>query len=106
MLFSKNPLAFLKIIVYTISVITSAGVMGSEATAASGGRKEPNEWPRSTADEGALSPRKMSGTATGLPLKQLAINVFAGVMELVDVVDSKSTDGDIVPVRVRPPAPR
>ena len=29
----------------------------------------------------------------------------AGVMELVDVVDSKSTDGDIVPVRVRPPAP-
>ena len=30
---------------------------------------------------------------------------FAGVMELVDVVDSKSTDGDIVPVRVRPPAP-
>ena len=27
-------------------------------------------------------------------------------MELVDVVDSKSTDGDIVPVRVRPPAPR
>ena len=31
--------------------------------------------------------------------------VLAGVMELVDVVDSKSTDGDIVPVRVRPPAP-
>ena len=30
----------------------------------------------------------------------------AGVMELVDVVDSKSTDGDIVPVRVRPPAPK
>ena len=27
-------------------------------------------------------------------------------MELVDVVDSKSTDGDIVPVRVRPPAPK
>ncbi len=33
------------------------------------------------------------------------ILVVAGVMELVDVVDSKSTDGDIVPVRVRPPAP-
>ena len=32
--------------------------------------------------------------------------VPAGVMELVDVVDSKSTDGDIVPVRVRPPAPK
>ena len=30
----------------------------------------------------------------------------AGVMELVDVVDSKSTAGDSVPVRVRPPAPR
>ncbi len=34
------------------------------------------------------------------------ISVPAGVMELVDVVDSKSTDGDIVPVRVRPPAPK
>ena len=30
----------------------------------------------------------------------------AGVMELVDVVDSKSTASDGVPVRVRPPAPR
>ena len=30
---------------------------------------------------------------------------FAGVMELVDVVDSKSTAGDSVPVRVRSPAP-
>ena len=36
-------------------------------------------------------------------------NIFcsapAGVMELVDVVDSKSTAGDSGPVRVRPPAP-
>ena len=33
------------------------------------------------------------------------ILVNAGVMELVDVVDSKSTAGDSVPVRVRSPAP-
>ena len=33
-------------------------------------------------------------------------NTLAGVMELVDVVDSKSTAGDSVPVRVRPPAPK
>ena len=31
--------------------------------------------------------------------------IHAGVMELVDVVDSKSTAGDSVPVRVRSPAP-
>ena len=30
---------------------------------------------------------------------------FAGVMELVDVADSKSAAGDSVPVRVRSPAP-
>ena len=35
-------------------------------------------------------------------------NIFvpAGVMELVDVVDSKSTASDGVPVRVRSPAPQ
>lgn len=30
---------------------------------------------------------------------------WAGVMELVDVADSKSADGDIVGVRAPPPAP-
>ena len=42
-------------------------------------------------------------------LRMIAYNVrvtSAGVMELVDVVDSKSTAGDSVPVRVRPPAPK
>ena len=33
------------------------------------------------------------------------VTEFAGVMELADVVDSKSTGSDTVPVRVRPPAP-
>ena len=32
-------------------------------------------------------------------------HTLAGVMKSVDVVDSKSTAGDSVPVRVRPPAP-
>ena len=44
----------------------------------------------------------------GIPFPPSSLHftsLFAGVMELVDVVDSKSTDGDIVPVRVRPPAP-
>ena len=35
----------------------------------------------------------------------LYLHRSAGVMELVDVVDSKSTAGDSVPVRVRSPAP-
>ena len=48
-------------------------------------------------------PYKRSSTAVGYLYKQIAP---AGVMELVDVVDSKSTAGDSVPVRVRSPAPK
>ena len=32
--------------------------------------------------------------------------VHSGVLELVDEVDSKSTGGNTVPVRARPPAPK
>ena len=48
-------------------------------------------------------PYKRSSTAVGYLYKRK--NTPAGVMELVDVVDSKSTAGDSVPVRVRSPAP-
>jgi len=39
--------------------------MGSEPTAAGGGRKEASEWPRSADDEAVLTARNMPGTATG-----------------------------------------
>ena len=41
------------------------------------------------------------------PIRRLSVISikYAGVMELADVVDSKSTASDGVPVRVRPPAP-
>ncbi len=32
--------------------------------------------------------------------------IFAGVMELADVLDSKSSGSDTVSVRPRPPAPK
>ncbi len=44
-----------------------------------------------------------------LPMERISCIILfapAGVMELVDVVDSKSTAGDSVPVRVRSPAPK
>ena len=80
--------------------------MGSDASAACGRRSELSEWPGSTADAGG-SPRKMSGYPNRRNVPELhTVNTPAGVMELVDVVDSKSTAGDSVPVRVRPPAPK
>ena len=35
--------------------------MGSEPTAAGGGRKEASEWPRSARDEGFSKPRTFAG---------------------------------------------
>jgi len=39
--------------------------LGSDPTAAGGGRREGSEWQRSADDEAAPSARKMPGTATG-----------------------------------------
>ena len=39
---------------------------GSEPTAASGGRKEASEWQRSIKSRKCVSPKILSGTATGL----------------------------------------
>ena len=39
--------------------------LGSEPSAAGVGYSEASEWPRSTDEEGASPPTKMSGTATG-----------------------------------------
>ena len=39
--------------------------VGSDASAASGGKSELSEWQRSADEEGVLSPTKMPGTATG-----------------------------------------
>ena len=41
--------------------------MGSEPTAAGGGRKEASEWQRSIKSRISVSPKILSGTATGTP---------------------------------------
>ena len=46
---------------YTIT----GSAMGSEPTAACGGRKEASEWLRSVCNEAAPSARRTPGTATG-----------------------------------------
>ena len=48
--FFKLPLAIFRKMVYTVRVV--AGVMGSEGSAACGGKSDPSEWLRSTRDEG------------------------------------------------------
>ena len=45
--------------------LTSVFGMGSEPTAASGGKKEANEWQGSVSDEAASSARRAPGTPTG-----------------------------------------
>ena len=99
-------LAILKIMMYTMQVVASQHWLTIYVTART---HLPSEWQRSIKSRIGVCLKILSGTATGIG-KATFINMFfitpAGVMELVDVVDSKSTDGDIVPVRVRPPAPK
>ena len=92
--------------------------LGSEPTAAGGGVKG-GERVAAVKISRVYSEQEILGTATG---RHSGLNVHkssrfpataghryttpAGVMELVDVVDSKSTAGDSVPVRVRSPAPK
>ena len=81
--------------------------MGSEATAASGGVKGAER----VAAVDSRGRRPVADDDVGYrnrPHLPVYYNLItpAGVMELVDVVDSKSTAGDSVPVRVRSPAPK
>ena len=54
-------------------ILTSVFELGSDGSAASGGRSDLSEWQRSTAEEGFSKPTKMSGTATG---NRWALHVF------------------------------
>ena len=83
-------------------VVELVDSVGSDGSAACGGRSDLSEWPRSIADEGFSKPRKISGTATGR-IAQNFIN--ADVVELVDSVDLGSSVFD-VQVRVLSSAPK
>ena len=41
-------------------------ILGSEGSAAGGGRSDLSEWQRSAAEAGTVLPTKMPGTATGV----------------------------------------
>ena len=47
------------------TILAPAGVMGSDGSAACGGRSDLSDGKRSIADEGFYKLRKISGTATG-----------------------------------------
>ncbi|MBR5529793.1 MAG: hypothetical protein IKU57_04895, partial [Oscillospiraceae bacterium] len=56
-----------------INFITESGrtLRGSDGSAAKCGYSDLSEWPRSADEEGALSPTKMPGTATGTAVSGL-----------------------------------
>ncbi len=74
-LFSENfPCIFQKVSVYCVRACRVCGsdaisntcrVMGSEGSAACGGRSDPSEWQRSIKSRESASPKILSGTATG-----------------------------------------
>ena len=85
--------------------------LGSDATAACGGDKGAERVAAVYIFKVSLNTAENIGHRNRLQtlkLHQQKIEslTLAGVMELVDVVDSKSTAGDSVPVRVRSPAPK
>ena len=51
-----------------VFIVSNQPLMGSEPTAAGGGRKEASEWPRSVCNAAAPSARRTPGTATGTPV--------------------------------------
>ena len=104
-------LAILEKILYTNQAPAGVMELGSDATAACGGVKGAERVAAVYIFK--VSPNTAENIGHRNRLQTLKLHqqkieslTLAGVMELVDVVDSKSTAGDIVPVRVRSPAPK